>query len=69
MVADASSGMCLTEEDFSQGAFAGSVATGEIPAELPLSHKILRREQQADTELQVQLTNSREKRFCEKMKF
>ena len=57
---DALSRMRLTEEDFSQEAFAGSVTTGEIPTEFPLSHKILRQEQQADTKLQARLTNSRE---------
>ena len=41
VVADALSGIRLTEKDFSQEAFAGSVATGEIPTEFPLSYKML----------------------------
>ena len=35
-VAEALSRMCLTEEGFSQEAFAGSATTGEIPTEFPL---------------------------------
>ena len=68
-VADALSRMRLTEEDFSQEAFAGSVMTGEIPTEFPLRYKILRREQQADAKLQAQLTNSCEKDFYKKTQF
>ena len=43
-VTDALSGMRLTEEDFSQEAFAGSVVTGEIPTEFTLGYKILQQE-------------------------
>ena len=69
IVADALSGTRLTEEDFSQEAFAGLVTTGEIPTEFPLGYKIPQQEQQADAKLQARLTNSREKHFCKKMKF
>ena len=69
VVADALSRMRLTEEDFSQEAFAGSVAAGEIPTKFPLSYKTLQCKQQADAKLQAQLTNSREKDFYTKTKF
>ena len=35
-VADALSGMSLTEKDFFQEAFTGSAMTGEIPMDFPL---------------------------------
>ena len=69
MVGDALSGMRLTEENFSQEAFAGSATTGEIPMEFSLGCKIPQQEQQADAKLQARLTNSREKLFYKKMKF
>ena len=68
-VAEVLSGMRLTEEDFSQEAFAGSATTGEIPTEFPLGCETPQQEQQADAKVQARLTNSSEKHFHETTKF
>ena len=55
VVADALSRMRLTEDDFSEEAFAGEVVANDFPKECPLSHKEIAHEQSQDEKLQSNL--------------
>ena len=60
-MADALSRMRLTENDFSEDAFAGKANANDFPTECPLSYKQIAYEQERDNDLQTRFTKEPEK--------
>ena len=61
IAADALSRMRLTENDFSEEAFAGEANANDFPTECPLSYKQIAYEQERDDDLQTRFTKEPEK--------